>query len=48
MTVAELIERFRNHPQNAIVLAWDADSEKYEEVTGFVYDEYKLIIYTDA
>ncbi len=38
MTVKELIDRLKNlKTPNALVVAWDADSEEYEEVSGLTW-----------
>ena len=49
MTIAKLIELLSKMPQQSRVLAWDADSKEYEEVTGVIWDDSgkELILQTD-
>lgn len=39
MKIRELIERLSRLPQNAIVLAFDADECEFVEVSGILFDE---------
>ena len=47
MTVAEMVERLKALPQDLIVMAYDADSEALEDVTGFLVCASVLEIQTD-
>jgi hypothetical protein len=49
MTVRELIEQLEKIDGDAKVMAYDRDSDRIEEVTGFVYeDEDGVVIGTEA
>lgn len=53
MTKAQLIEMLRPMPDNAIVKAWDPDTEKSEPITGCVHGwddegaDYEIDFHTD-
>jgi hypothetical protein len=49
MTVKELIEQLEKIDGDAKVMAYDRDSDRIEEVTGFVYeDEDGVVIGTEV
>jgi hypothetical protein len=37
MTIKQLIEQLKEYPENTIVMAYDADSEQMEDITGFLF-----------
>ena len=47
MTVAEMIEWLRAFPPEAVVKAWDADSEDYELVSGAIHSDTVIELCTD-
>ena len=52
-TVAGLIQSLQfmiahGLPENAVVNAWDADVEKYSQVTGYLYDRDSIELQTDT
>ena len=47
MTVKDFIKMLSDLPQDAKVVAWDADSDDYQEVSGVVYDDGTAELQTD-
>ena len=48
MTVADMIDRLKKLPNTAPVKAWDADSEDYRDVTGFVWDDDGSVVFVQT
>jgi hypothetical protein len=47
MRVRDLIEVLGKVDPNLIVKAYDPDVEFYDEITGFEFDSYSVILQTD-
>jgi hypothetical protein len=45
MTIAELIRKLEQYPQDSVVLAHDPDTHLEMPVTGMVYDDVEKSVY---